>query len=310
VEIDEQEYKSVEECVIILSQHDFLKRVNQKSYQKSAPADGEVVKCILPSATDMRVQIFTSAGNLYTLPTLDIPECKLRDKGKPLSALLAGIAPGESIVGIFSVSDYTSGAHLFFATRSGLIKRSSLAEYDVRNKKIVASGLSEGDSIIAVHMQRDELDWMAVTRSGLAIRFPSTDVSVMGRSAKGVKCIQLQPGDSVVMAAPVTETEDVALFTDLGYAKLTRVSNFEPQRRGGKGIKAISFLKNGSTGSAVAAAFPICEPCGIVATLKSGQCISLSSEQLERQDRAAKGTPAVLAVLGDTLTAAGKSFLS
>ena len=310
VEIDENEFKSVEECVVILTQNDFLKRVNQKSYQKSAPADGEVVKCIVPSATDLRVQIFTNQGNLYTLPVTDIPECKLRDKGKPLSALLAGIAPGESIVGLFSVPGYCADTHVIFATKGGLVKRTSLAEYDVRNKKIVASGLSEGDSIISVNLQQGESDWLIVTQSGMGIRFSSSDIPVMGRSAKGVKAVALEKGDAVVMAAPVEADDEIALFTDLGYAKLTRVTDFEVQHRSGKGVKAVSFLKNGSTGSSVAAAFPVSEPCGIIVTMKTGQTVTLSSEQLERQDRAARGASAVLAVLGDSVISAGKTFLS
>ncbi len=310
VEIDENEFKSVEECVIILAQNDFLKRVNQKSYQKSAPADGEAVKCIVPSATDMRVLIFTNQGSLYTLPVTDIPECKLRDKGKPLSALLAGIAPGETIAGLFSVSDYKAETHVIFATKGGLVKRTSLAEYDVRNKKIVACGLASGDSIISVNLQQGESDWLVVTQGGMGIRFSSADIPAMGRSAKGVKAVALDKGDSVAMAAPVETDDEIALFTDLGYAKLMRVTDFDVQHRGGKGLKAVSFLKNGSTGASVAAAFPVSEPCGIIVTMKSGQAVTLSSEQLERQDRAARGASAVLAVLGDSVIAAGKTFLS
>ena len=310
VEIDEDEFKNVEECVIILTQNDFLKRVNQKSYQKSSPADGEVVKCIVPSATDKRVQIFTNMGTLFTLPVSDIPECKLRDKGKPLSALLAGLAPGESVAGLFSVSEFDENTHVFFATMGGLIKRTSLAEYNVRNKKIAACGLAEGGCIIAVHLLSEESDFLVVTRGGMAIRFSSSDVPAMGRTAKGVKAVTLEKGDSVVMAAPIANDDEVAVFTELGHAKLTYVTEFESQCRGGKGVKAISFFKNGSTGTYVAAAFPVSEPCGVVVTLKSGQTFSLSSEEIVRQDRVGRGSSDVLAVLGDVVVSAGKSFLS
>ncbi len=309
IEIDEDEFKSVEECVVILTHNGFLKRINQKSFQKSAPAEGDSVKAIVSSTTDRRVQMFTSLGNLYTLPVTDIPECKLKDKGKPLSAILAGIDANESIVGIFSVAEY-KGADVMFATQNGLIKRTHLEEYDVRNKKIVACGLSEGDSIISVNLLESTSDWLIITKLGMGIRFSSADVSAMGRSAKGVKSITLQKGDSVVMASPVSEQDDVALFTDQGYAKLTRVYLFEMQKRSGKGLKAISLLKNGSTGTYIAAAFPVSEPCGIHVTLKSGQSFSLSSEQLERQDRNAKGTSAVITVLGDCVVSAGRSFLA
>ena len=310
IEIDENEFKQVEECVVLLTQSEFFKRLNQKSYQKSAlpGADGDIVQSIVPSATDRRVQIFTSAGNLYTLAATDIPECKLKDKGKPLSAILAGVDKNERIAGVFSVSDYNSGAELFFVTRSGMIKRSKLSEYDVRNKKIVACGLSAGDEILSVTLMCEERDWLVATRDGMAVRFNSSEVSTMGRSAKGVKAVALDKGDAVVMASPVGEQDDLAIFTDLGYAKLTKAYQFETQRRGGKGVKAVTLSK--TTGNYVAATFIVSEPCGIMATLKSGQNVELSSEQLERAPRTGKGSSAVMAVLGDVVVSAGKYFLT
>ncbi len=309
IEINEDEYKSVEECVIILTSNGFLKRVAQKSFQKSAPGESESVKCIIQSATDRRLQLFTSRGSLYTLPAVDIPDCKLRDKGRPLSAILAGVGAEEQIVGMFSISEY-KGAHVFFATQGGLIKRTKLEEYDVRNKKTIACGLGENDTIISVTLQEKESDWLAISRTGMAIRFSSAEVSAMGRAAKGVKVMNISKEDGVVMASPIGEQDDIALFTDLGYAKLTKASCFDPQKRGGKGVKAITLLKNGTTGTGVASALCVSEPCGILVTLKSGQTFSLSSEQLKRGDRNSKGSSAVLAVMGDTVVSAVRSLLA
>lgn len=309
IEINEDEYKSVEECAIILTSDGFLKRVASKSFQKSATSDDENIRSIVLSSTDMRVQIFTSHGNLYTLLATDIPDCKMRDKGKPLSAMLAGVNPDEQIIAIFSVNEY-KGADIYFVTKAGLIKRTRFEEYDVRNKKIIACGLNDGDSIINAVLLQDESDWLAVSDKGMAIRFSSSDVSAMGRAAKGVKIMQLADDAAIAMAFPISEQDEAAIFTDLGYAKLTRVSCFETQRRGGKGVKAITILKNGSTGSCVAAAFSVTKPCGILVTLKSGQVFSLSSEQLVRGDRNAKGSPAVLAVMGDVVASAWQSLLS
>ena len=311
IEIDESDYKTVEECVIMLSHNGFLKRINQKSYQKSAQsaADNDTVQAVIQSATNMRVQIFTSLGNLYTLSAEDIPECKMKDKGKPLSAIFAGVNAQEKIVNIFSISDYDGEEYVFFTTQNGQIKRTKLSEYDVRNKKIVACGLGDKDLIISVNLQREESDWLVLTQNGMGIRFSSADVSSMGRSAKGVKSIQLEKGDHVIMASPVNEQDDIVLFTDQGYAKLTKVNNFETQRRGGKGVKAINLLKNGSNGARIAAAFCTSEPCGIIVLLQSGQRFDLSSEDLERSGRTSKGTSAVLTVLGDCVVSAYRSFL-
>jgi DNA gyrase subunit A len=132
----------------------------------------------------------------------------------------------------------------------------------------------------------------------------------MGRAAKGVKSITLGKGDSVVMASPISEQDDIAIFTELGYAKLTKVYNFEAQHRGGKGVIAMTIQKNGATGTYIAAAFPVSEPCSIAVALKSGQTFDLSTEQLERSPRTSKGSSAVMAVLGDYVVSAYRSFIS
>lgn len=309
IEIDESAYKTVEECVIILTHSGFLRRVNTKSYQKTAQNGGDIPRITIPSATDRRVQIFTNKGNLYTLSAVDIPECKAKDKGKPLSAIIAGIDVAEIIAGLFSVTDYSKG-DVVFATRGGLIKRTALSEYDVRKKKIAACGLGNGDEIVSVHLIQDDCDWLVISASGMAVRFASTDVSTMGRGAKGVKSIGLASGDSVVMASPIGGNDDVMIFTDLGYAKRTKAAQFETQRRGGKGVRAITLQKNGGNGSRIAAALVISEPCGLVVTLNSGQRFDISSQDLAASSRTSRGTAAVMAVMGDFVTSAFKSFLN
>ena len=109
----------------------------------------------------------------------------MKDKGKPLSAIFAGVNAIEKIVNIFSIANYDSEEHVFFATRTGQIKRTKLSEYDVRNKKIAACGLGDKDLIISVNLQHEESDWLVITQNGMGIRFSSADVSSMGRSAKG-----------------------------------------------------------------------------------------------------------------------------
>lgn len=308
IQINEADYKTIENYMIVLSPDGFLKRIVQKTYEKSALTNGDSPKQVIASSSDMRVQIFTSLGNMYTLACTDLPDTKPKDKGKPLSALIAGINAKEQIVGLFSLSDYSSG-DIVFATKNGLIKRSSLSDYDVRNKKIVACGLTKGDSIISVHLVADKSDWLVLSAKGMALRFPSSDVSSMGRAAKGVKSIALAAGDSVVMACPIGDRDDVMIFTDLGYTKRSKVSQWQTQRRGGKGVHALTLQKNGATGTRVAAALTISTPCNIVVSLNSGQHFSVSSQKIPCTGRASKGTPAVLAVMGDFVSDAYISFL-
>ncbi|MBT3318966.1 MAG: DNA topoisomerase 4 subunit A [Clostridia bacterium] len=298
IEINEADYKTVEGYAILLSPDGFLKRINEKTYQKSALTNGDSPKQVITSASDMRVQIFTSLGNMYTLNCTDLPDAKPKDKGKPLSALMAGINAKEQIVGLFSFSDY-KGGDIVFATKNGLIKRSKLSDYDVRNKKIAACGLTKDDSIVSVNLISNKSDWLVLSSAGMAVRFSSDDVSCMGRAAKGVKSISLPQGDTVVMACPIAERDDVMILTELGYTKRSKVSQFEIQRRGGKGVRAITLQKNGATGTRVAAALTISTPSDIIVSLNSGQHFTVSSGKIACTGRASKGTPAVLAVMGD-----------
>lgn len=310
IQINEAAYRTVEEFVLMLSPDGFLKRINLKTYQKSNIANGDTPKLIVPSNSDKRVQIFTNHGSMYTLSSTDLPDCKPKDKGKPLSALTVGIDANERIVAMFSIDDYTKG-QLVFATKKGLIKRSKLSDYDVRNKKIVASGLANDDSIVSVNLLEAETDWIVISEKGMAIRFSSEDVSCMGRSAKGVKSIALALDDNVVMVSPIADDrDDIMMFTDLGYTKRMKVSQFETQRRGGKGVKAITLQKNGATGTRVAASLVISEPSVINVLTNSGQHFEIKSQEISASARASKGTPSVLAVLGDFVASAFASVIS
>jgi len=180
----------------------------------------------------------------------------------------------------------------------------------VRNKKIVACGLAKDDAIISVNLVTAQSDWLVMSAKGMAVRFCCSDISSMGRAAKGVKSIALAAGDSAILASPIEERDDVMIVTELGYTKRSKVSQFETQRRGGKGVHAITLQKNGATGTRVAAALTISSPCDIVVSLNSWQHFDIASSKILCTGRASKGTPAVLAVMGDFVVSAYASFLS
>ncbi len=301
IEINEADYKTVEDYVVALSPDGFLRRILQKTFEKSSLINGDSPKQVITAAGDTRVQIFTSLGNMYTLLCSDLPEAKPKDKGKPLSALMAGIDAKEQIVALFSFSDYAN-SDIVFATKNGVIKRSSLAEYDVRNKKIAACGLMQNDSIVSVSLLTSPTDWLVMSEGGMCVRFSSEDVSQMGRSAKGVKGIALSAGDSVVMASPIQSRDDVMIVTELGYTKRIKASQFETQRRGGKGVHAITLQKNGATGTRIACALALEGPADIVISLHSGQNFTVSTQNIACTGRTSKGSAEVLAVMGDYVT--------
>jgi len=129
-----------------------------------------------------------------------------------------------------------------------------------------------------------------------------SDVSLVGRTAAGVKGISLGAGDAVVAAFAHNSEGEIVLATDRGYMKRCLFIDFERQARGGKGLKCITLLKNGSNGGAIADAVMVQEPYDLIALQKTGTTTKLNTEDIAIETRASKGAPYVLAVMNDEVT--------
>jgi DNA gyrase subunit A len=293
IEINEDDFKVVEDCVVMLTKNGFIKRLPVKSFQKGMEGpveeENEAVE-IIPTTTDKKIQIFTNLGNMYVVNVEAIPESKWKDKGTTINSMFAGIAKTEEITAMFCFTEYNSGRELLFCTKQGMVKRTALSEFEIKKSKMQSSGLKEGDEIVSVELINEMPNVLCMTKNGMTIKMPKEDIPVLGKTAKGVIGIKLDKGDAVILATQTDRSGDVVLITDNGCTKRMKTGDFDEQHRSGKGQKAINFLKNGQNGSSVVAAFYILRQDRLIVEFKAGEKEYLMVSEIKREDKTGKGT--------------------
>ena len=293
----EEEAPVADEVTVVVTRAGFVRRFARRAAEKALEG-AEPSRAQLDVMTDEKLLFFTDAGNCYAVGVSQIPECRPRDRGLPLGGLLAGLAADERFIFVYAPGKDWAG-EMTLLTEGGLIKRMAVADLNVRKARYAALTLREGDKLAAVLPPTACKDVLVVTRQGMAICFSLADVSVLGRTAAGVKAIQLAPADRAVACIAHDGEGEALLVTDRGYMKRCLLLDFDRQARGGKGLKAITFLKNGMNGEAIVAALPVREARAFTVFQKSGAQAAFNTEEIAIETRAGKGQPYVLAVMGD-----------
>lgn len=243
--------------LITLSNKGYIKRLDQDEFtaqkrggrgvQGTGVKDDDFVRELVSTSTHDRLLFFTNKGRVYRLKGYEIPEYGRTAKGIPIVNLLK-LDDGESIQTIINVAqDRSEDAYLFFTTRSGLVKRTSVAEFaNIRQNGLKALNLKDEDELINVFLTDGNTDVIIGTKFGYSVRFKESVVRNMGRSATGVRGVNLRPGDQVVGASVITDQDEVLIITEKGYGKRTRADEYPTKGRGGKGIKTANVAdKNG-----------------------------------------------------------------
>lgn len=243
--------------LITLSNKGYIKRLDQDEFtaqkrggrgvQGIGVKDDDFVRELVSTSTHDRLLFFTNKGRVYRLKGYEIPEYGRTAKGLPIVNLLK-LDDGESIQTIINVAqDRSEDAYLFFTTRSGLVKRTSVAEFaNIRQNGLKALNLKDEDELINVFLTDGNTDVIIGTKFGYSVRFKESVVRNMGRSATGVRGVNLRPGDQVVGASVITDQDEVLIITEKGYGKRTRADEYPTKGRGGKGIKTANVAdKNG-----------------------------------------------------------------
>ena len=303
IEVDESEFVVVEECTILMTRSGNLKRMSQKALQKGMEAEELEEKLqpvfLVPTDTASKIYVFTNKGNMLMLPVLSIPEARMKEAGKSLNALVSGLDQGEEILNIITKNDFEKGL-MYFATRGGLVKATQMEEFDVKKSKIMACGLKDGDELIYAKPSEAEQDNMLfITSDGMSINIRKSEVSVMGRSGKGVGAIKLGKHSRVVFAEQIQNGQDgnVLLMTEKGYAKLTPIAEFDEQGRNGKGLKSYQLTE--ATGKDVVGALLIEKICTVTSVQKSGELHKIKTDDVPVDARNTKGEQVVLALMGN-----------
>jgi DNA gyrase/topoisomerase IV subunit A len=298
----EEEKPVADEAAVILSRAGFVKRMLPKTYDKAVSAEEqpELPKTVIRTMTDAKLLFFTDKGNCYPVTVEQIPESRPKDRGLALGGLLAGLENGETVVSLLEAGDWSGD--LLFVTEGGLVKRTACSEYNVRKAKFAAVNLRDGDQLLSVIDPKDFDSVLLVTEKGMAIHFAMEEVSKIGRTAAGVKGISLANGDRVVHAFVHSNEGEIILISEMGYMKRCLLIDFERQARGGKGVKCMNLLKNGSNGKQIAGALLVTDPYEFHIVQKSGTTMAYNTEDVGIETRSGKGQPYAVVVMGDVVT--------
>ena len=245
------------DVLITLSNKGYIKRLNQAEFtaqkrggrgvQGTGVKDDDFVKELISTSTHDRLLFFTNKGRVYRLKGYEIPEYGRTAKGLPVVNLLK-LDEGETIQTIINVQqDSSDHSYLFFTTRLGVVKRTSVTEFaNIRQNGLKALNLKDEDELINVFLTDGAADVIIGTKFGYSIRFNETAVRSMSRGATGVRGVNLRDGDQIVGAGVITEGDEVLVITEKGYGKRTLASEYPTKGRGGKGIKTANITdKNG-----------------------------------------------------------------
>lgn len=209
----------------------------------------DFIEDLLMTKNHNYVMFFTNKGKVYRLKAYEIPESSRTARGTAIVNLLQ-IEPGEKVTAIITIKEYEEGNFLFMATKNGMVKKTSIKEYEnIRKSGLLAIHLREDDDLIEVKATDNEKDIILVTRNGQCIRFHEQDVRATGRTSMGVIGMKLSQGDSVVGMQMNTQGTSLLIVSENGMGKRTSMDEFTVQLRGGKGVKCYKI--NEKTGNIV-----------------------------------------------------------
>lgn len=208
--------------------------------------DEDVVNHLFVASTHSYVMVFSDRGRGYWLKVHEIPDVGADGRGKAIANLVQ-MEPGEKIAAMLPVREFDTGHFIVLGTRKGIIKKTELAAFsNPRAGGIIAMGIEPDDAVMGVRLSDGASEVFMGTRLGMAIRFHETDVRAMGRTAYGVRGIQLREGDEVVSLEVVTPGGTLLTVTQKGFAKRTELDEYRVQTRGGLGLKNLEITdRNG-----------------------------------------------------------------
>ncbi|WP_405584183.1 DNA gyrase subunit A [Streptomyces sp. NBC_01190] len=255
-----------EDIVVTISRGGYVKRTKTEDYRSQKRGgkgvrgtklkQDDIVDHFFVTTTHQWLLFFTNKGRVYRAKAYELPDAGRDARGQHVANLLA-FQPDERIAQILAIKDYEAAPYLVLATKSGLVKKTSLKDYDspraggviainLRDSEPAESGISGSDELIGAELVSADDDLLLVSRKAQCIRFTATDEALrpMGRATSGVKGMSFREGDELLSMNVVRAGTFVFTATDGGYAKRTRVDEYRVQGRGGLGIKAAKIVED------------------------------------------------------------------
>jgi DNA gyrase subunit A len=336
-DIDYESLIREEDVAVTISHEGWVKRTTLDTYRQQSRGgrgikgaesrDDDFIEHLFVASTHDDLLCFTDTGRVFKIRVYEVPEMARTAKGRAIVNLI-DLKPGEKAVSFMPIKDFEKGEHfLVFATAHGRVKRSSLKLYQNVNKSgLIALDLRDGDSLVGVTWTTGKDHLLLGTTSGMSIRFKESDARAMGRSAAGVKGIDLSKGDEVVglvkismddedeAGSAIFPDEDLLTVTENGYGKRTPLgeylvqsegddgeTSFRAQSRGGKGRIDIRTTDRNGPVVAVKAVRPGVDT---VFVTQGGLIVRSPVDEISRIGRATQGVRVVNLKGGDKLIAA------
>lgn len=251
--IEDEDLIPEENLVLTLTHNGYIKRLPSNTYrsqrrggrgiQGMGTNEDDFVEHLLNTSTHDTILFFTSKGRVFRKKGYEIPEYSRTAKGLPIVNLLE-VEKDEKVTAMIPIPEFDEEQYLFFATKQGIVKRTSIQEYrNIRTNGIIALTLRGDDELIGVKLTSNEEDIVIGTREGMLIRFKESDIRVMGRTAGGVIGIRLREEDYVIGMDLLSEEHEVLVVTEKGYGKRTPAAEYRIQTRGGLGLKTAQITE-------------------------------------------------------------------
>ena len=248
-----------ENVIITMTHLGYIKRMTPDNFRSQnrggkgikgmQTIDDDYIEELLMTSTHHYLMFFTNQGRVYRLKGYEIPEASRTARGTAIINLLQ-LMPGEKITALIPIREYKEGKFLFMATKKGLVKKTPITDFaNVRKTGLTAITLRDDDELIEVKFTNNKKDIFLVTKYGQCIRFHETDVRKTGRASMGVIGMSLSDGDEVVGMQLDTQGEYLLIASEYGMGKLTPITEFSAQNRGGKGVKCYKIMEK--TGNVV-----------------------------------------------------------
>jgi len=313
VELSIEDLIADEDVAITVTNSGYIKRTPITTYSRqgrggkgrfgAAAKNGDFVEHLFIASTHAYLMIFTDDGMVYKIKVHEVPDAAASARGKAVVNLI-NIPSDRRLAGVVPVREFAEGRHVVMVTRKGVIKKTSLADFqNIRTNGIIAINIDEGDQLLDVVLTDGTKRIFIATHNGLAIRFDEKNVRPMGRATRGMRGIDLRPDDYVVSVCPVSaeDKERMLSVSELGYGKQTSIMTYRLQSRGGKGV--INMKTTDKTGKVVAV-FPVEDESEIMIITQQGKLIRLEAADIRKTGRSAQGVRLIKTDAGDKVTSA------
>lgn len=256
-DIEDEDLIPVQDIIITVTSRGYVKRIPVDTYKIQNRGgvgikglntyEDDYVEHMIYTSTHHYILVFSNFGKVYRLRGFTFPEYGRNAKGMAIINLL-NFEDGEKLNSIIAIKEYDPNMFLMFATKSGIVKRTQLDLFaNIRSSGIRAISINEGDELLNVRLTDGNSEVIIGSSSGKLVRFNENEVRAMGRTATGVKGINISDNETVVGMDVIDKDKDYVLsVSELGYGKLTPISDYRLTSRGGKGVKTINITeKNG-----------------------------------------------------------------